>query len=92
MVMPCSRSACRPSTSSAKSRSPPARADLLRVGDQRRELILEHHLRVVQQASDERALAIVHAAAGDEAQQGLRSCALQVGVDVGLDQVDCCAI
>ena len=47
-----------------------ARADLLRVGGQRRELILEDHLRLVEQPADQRRLAVVHAAAGDEAQQG----------------------
>ena len=34
-----------------------------------RELVVEHLARVVQQAADQRALAVVDAAAGDEAQQ-----------------------
>jgi hypothetical protein len=38
---------------------------------ERRELVLEQHLRFVQQAADQRALAVVDAAAGDEAQQAL---------------------
>ena len=47
------------------------RADFLRVRLERRELVLEDHLRVVQQAADQRALAVVDAAAGDEPQQAL---------------------
>ena len=81
--MPCSRSAERPSTSSAKSRSPPRVPHLLRVGRQRRELIVEDHLRFVEQPADQRRLAVVDAAAGDEAQQALVLVALEVGVDVG---------
>ena len=46
-------------------------ADLLRVGLERGEVVLEHELRVVEQPPDERALAVVDAAAGDEAQHGL---------------------
>ena len=60
-----------------------ARADLLRVGGERRELILEDHLRLVQQPSDQRRLAVVHAAAGDEAQQALALVRAQIGFDVG---------
>ena len=58
------------------------RADLLRVGLERRELVLEQHLRLVQQPADQRALAVVDAAAGDEAQQALALVRLQVGEDV----------
>ena len=47
------------------------RADLLRVGLERGQLVLEDHLRVVEQPADQRALAVVDAAAGDEAQQAL---------------------
>ena len=61
-------------------------SDTLGVGLQRRELILEDHLRVVQQASDERGFAVIDAAAGDEAQQALVLMLLQVGVDVLGDQ------
>jgi hypothetical protein len=52
-----------------------------------RELVLEQHLRVVQQAADQRALAVVDAAAGDEAQQALVLVLLQVGADVLGDEV-----
>jgi hypothetical protein len=38
----------------------------------------------VQQAADQRALAVVHAAAGDEAQQRLVLVALEVGGDIGV--------
>ena len=69
MVMPCSRSACRPSTSSARSgTSPVVPQRRLSVGD-RRELVVEYLARVVQQAADQRALAVVDRAAGDETQQ-----------------------
>ncbi len=63
------------------------RADLLRVGLERRELVLEDHLRVVEQPADQRGLAVVDAAAGDEAQQALVLVLVQVGLDVLLDQV-----
>ena len=59
-----------------------AGADLLRVRLQRRQLVLEDHLRLVQQAADQRALAVVDAAAGDEAQQALVLVDLQVLLDV----------
>ena len=64
-----------------------ARAHLLGVGRQRRELILEDHLGLVQQPADQRRLAVIHAAAGDEAQQALALVRAQVGVDVGVDEV-----
>ena len=63
------------------------RADLLRVGLERRKLVLEDHLRVVEQAPDQRRLAVVDAAAGDEAQQALVLVRVEVGLDVLLDQV-----
>jgi hypothetical protein len=71
MVMPCSRSAARPSTSSAKSISCPLRAVALAVAFQRGELVLEDHLAVVEQPPDQGGLAVIDAAAGDEAQQAL---------------------
>jgi hypothetical protein len=71
MVMPCSRSAARPSTSRAKSISLALGADLLGVGFERRQLVLEDHLAVVEQPADQRRLAVVDRAAGDEAQQAL---------------------
>ena len=45
------------------------------VGLQRRELVVEDLPRLVQQPADQRRLAVVDAAAGDEAQQLLRCCA-----------------
>ena len=62
-------------------------ADLLGVGLQRRQLVLEQHLRLVQHAADQRALAVVDAATGDEAQQALVLVGLQVLLDVLRDQV-----
>jgi hypothetical protein len=54
---------------------------LLGVGLQRLEVVLEDQVRLVQQPADQRGLAVVHAAAGDEPQQRL----VLVGVEVGLD-------
>ncbi|MNH10925.1 hypothetical protein D3C79_704160 [compost metagenome] len=56
-------------------------AELLAVGFQRLELIFIDLLGVVQQATDEGALAVVHAAAGEEAQQALVLLGVQVGFD-----------
>ena len=74
MVMPCSRSAARPSTSSAKSSSPPCvPCALASRASSAASWSSKTQLRVVQQAADQRALAVVDAAAGDEAQQALVS-------------------
>jgi len=59
---------------------------------QRRQLVVQQQAGVVQQAPDQRALAVVDAAAGDEAQQVLGLVLLQVGGDlragcVGVGQV-----
>src|SRR5690606_38941399 len=54
-----------------------------RIGLQRGQLVVEQALAFVQQAADQGALAVVHAAAGDEAQQRLGLVRLQVGADVG---------
>jgi hypothetical protein len=61
MVMPCSRSAARPSTSSAKSMSRPCVPTSLGVGFERGELVLEDHLGFVEQPADQRRLAVVDA-------------------------------
>ena len=50
---------------------------------ERGQLVVEQQLGVVQQPADERALAVVDAAAGDEAQQALGLVLLQVGGDLG---------
>ena len=50
---------------------------------QRGQLVVEQALGVVQQAPDQGALAVVDAAAGDEAQQGFGFVLLQVGADIG---------
>ena len=71
MVMPCSRSASSPSTSSAKSMSSPFVPCLLRIALERGELVLEDQLGVVEQPADQRRLAVVDRAAGQEAQQRL---------------------
>lgn len=54
-------------------------AELLAVGLQRLQLIFIDLLGVVQQAADKGALAIVHAAAGEKAQQALVLLGVQVG-------------
>ena len=64
----------------------PLGADTLAVGLQRGELILEDHLAVIEQAPDQRGLAVVDRSAGDEAQQRLGLMLRQIGVDVGRDQ------
>ena len=67
MVMPCSRSARRPSVSSARFvYSAPIRS---LVALDRLELVLEDRLRVVEQPPDERGLAVVDGPGGGEAQQ-----------------------
>ena len=71
MVMPCSRSASRPSTSSAKSMSSPVVPCLRESFVERRELIFEDQLGIVEQPADQRRLAVIDAAAGEEAQQRL---------------------
>ncbi len=62
-------------------------ADALGVRLQRGQLILEDHLGVVEQAADQGGLAVVHRAAGDEAQQGLVLVGVQIGVDVLGDEI-----
>ncbi|MCW0466663.1 hypothetical protein NB705_003736 [Xanthomonas sacchari] len=58
-----------------------AGAVALAVDTERSQLVVEQPLAVVQQATDQRALAVVDAAAGDEAQQRLVFVLLQVGGD-----------
>ncbi len=58
------------------------RAHLLRVRLKRGKLVIEKHLRLIQQAADQRALAVINTAAGDEAQQLFGLVRLQVLLDV----------
>ena len=67
MVMPCSRSAARPST----SRSEIERAVAPAVPLQRRDLVVGQHPAVVEQPPDQGRFAVVDRAAGDEAQHRL---------------------
>ena len=62
------------------------RADALGVGLQRFELILEDHLRIIEQPPDQGGLAVIDRAAGDEAQHGLVLMDVEIGVDVLRDQ------
>ena len=57
---------------------PALRADPFAVGLERAQLVLEQRARLVQEPADERALAVVDAAAGDEAQQLLALLRLEV--------------
>ena len=67
MVIPCSRSARRPSVSRARSS-----AAVVAVAD-RTDLVFVDALRVVEQAADQGGLAVVDAAGGGEAEQILGS-------------------
>jgi hypothetical protein len=59
-----------------------ARTELARIGGELRQLVIEHHLRFVQQSADEGRLAVVHRAAGDEAQQALALVRAQARADI----------
>jgi hypothetical protein len=63
------------------------RAPLLGVVLDGGELVFEEHLRFIQQPADDGRFAIVHRAAGDEAQQALALVLLEVLLDVAGDQV-----
>ena len=54
------------------------RAEALRIRLEGGELILEDHFRFIEQAADQRALAVIDAAAGDEAQEALLLEALEI--------------
>ena len=62
-------------------------ADLLGVGFERRELILEDHPAVVQQPSDKGRFAVIDGAAGDEAQQALLLVLAEIALDIGREEV-----
>jgi len=68
MVMPCSRSALRPVGEQCQIGCVAGGASGCRVGFEGGELIFVDHLRVVEQSPDEGRLAVVNAAAGQEAQ------------------------
>ena len=68
--MPCSRSAASPSTSSAKSRSSPCVPCFFEVLLERSDEIVGGEAGVVEHSADQRRLAVVDGAAGDEPQQG----------------------
>jgi hypothetical protein len=78
------RSALRPSTSSDRStrRRPSLLGAVARDG---RQLVFVDHLRLVQQPADEGALAVVDAAAREQAQQLLALVLGEVGFDVAFD-------
>ena len=59
---------------------------LCAVAFQRGQLVFEDHLRVVEQPPDQGRFAVIHAAAGDEAQQALVLMRVEIGVDILGDQ------
>jgi hypothetical protein len=61
--------------------------DLLRIASNGLQMILIDHLRVMQQAADQRALAVVDVAAGEETQELLALVLRQVREDVLADQI-----
>jgi len=50
-------------------------------------VILIDHLGVVQQPADQRALAVVHAAAGQQPQQLLALVLGEIGIDIRADEI-----
>ena len=84
IVMPCSRSACK-TVDQQREIELAVVAGFLRA--HRFELILVDHLRVVQQAADQRAFAVVDAAAGEEAQDFLALVLLEIAEDIVRDQI-----
>ncbi len=58
-------------------------AELPRIALERRELVVEQQLGFIEQPADQRGLAVIDAAAGDEAQQVLAFLRQQIGFDVG---------
>ena len=84
MVMPCSRSALRPSVSSARSTPPasPVVPNFDRIALHGGKLIFVDHLGVMQQPADERGFAIIDRAAGKKAQKLFLLMPVEVGVNV----------
>ncbi len=78
MVMPCSRSAGEAVDQQGEVQVIALRAHLPGVHGQRRQLVFIDQLGFIQQPADQRALAVIHAAAGNEAQQVLVLVGLQV--------------
>ena len=60
----------------------PLRADFFGVCDQGFHLVFKQHLGFVQQATDQGTFAIIHAAAGDEAQQAFLFMDLEIFLDI----------
>ena len=60
----------------------------LGVGFQGEELVLEQHLGFVEQPADQGRLAVIDAAAGDEAQEVLVLLGLQIGLDIAAFEFD----
>ncbi len=81
MVMPLLAFGSKPVHQQREVEIAALRAHALRVSLERGEVILEDHLRFIEQPSDQRRLAVVDAAAGDEAQKVLRLLGGQVVLD-----------
>ena len=63
------------------------RSHLLRIGFQRRQLVLEDQLGFIEKPPDQGRLAVIHAAAGNETQQRFLFLGLEIAVDIGSDEV-----
>ena len=66
MVMPCSRSAPSPSSSSAKSRFSPCVPQRREFLIERDKLVVHYRLRIKQKPAQQRGLAVIHRAAGED--------------------------
>ena len=64
------------------------RAHLLGIGFECRQLILEQHLRFIEKPPDERRLAVIDGAAGNEAKQVLLLLGVEIGFDVAAGEFD----
>ena len=62
------------------------RAHFAAVGFKACQLVFENHFAVVEQAPDERGLAIVNRTAGDKTQHGLMAVLVEISVDILADQ------
>src|SRR4029078_1813135 len=64
------------------------RADPLRIRFERRKLVLEQHLGLIEKPPDQSRLAVIDTAAGDEAQKVLVLLRAQIGFDIAALEFD----
>ena len=87
-MIPCSRSASSPSTSSAKSILSPSVPCLRRVALERGELIVENEALLVEQAADQRRFAVIDRAAGEQPEGRKRWRASRAEAERGCEGVE----